>query len=61
VTNNAEWISDTGASRQFFAKKELLQVKGNPTTARVIGKWKILRKFTSSKLQSLSNVLYVPS
>ena len=33
----------------------------NSTTARVMGKWKILLKFTFSKLLSLSNVLYVLS
>ena len=33
---------------------------GNSTTARVMGKGKILLKFTSGKLRSLSNVLYVP-
>ena len=34
---------------------------GNSTTTRVMGKGKILLKFTSGKLLSLSNVLYVPS
>ena len=34
---------------------------GNFTTARIIDKGKILRKFTSGKLLSLSNALYVPS
>ena len=34
---------------------------GNSTTAKVLGKGKILLKFTSGKLLSLSNVLYVSS
>jgi len=34
---------------------------GNSTTAKVLGKGNILFKFTSSKLLSLSNVLYVSS
>jgi len=33
----------------------------NSTTARVMGKGKILLKFTSEKLLSLNNVLYAPS
>jgi len=33
----------------------------NFMTVRVMGKGKILLKFTSGKLLSLSNVLYVPS
>jgi len=35
--------------------------KGNSTTTRAMGQEKILLKYTSSKLLSLSNVLYVPS
>ena len=34
---------------------------GNSTPARVMGKGKILLKFTFGKLLSLSNMLYVPS
>ncbi|TYK04480.1 DEAD-box ATP-dependent RNA helicase 39-like [Cucumis melo var. makuwa] len=34
---------------------------GNSTTARALGKGKILLKLTSGKILSLSNVLYVPS
>jgi len=34
---------------------------GNSMAARVMGKRKILLKFTSDKLLSLINVLYVPS
>jgi len=34
---------------------------GNSTDARVMGKGKILLKFASGKLLSLTNVLYVPS
>ena len=72
MANSTEWNYDTGASRQFCANKELMQdfedvVDGecvhieNSTTTRVIGKWKILLKFTSSKLLCVSNVLYVLS
>jgi len=61
VTNNAEWIYDTGASRHFYAEKELMQdfedvaddecvYMKNYTTTRLIGKGKILLKFTSGKL-----------
>ena len=70
VANNAEWIYDTGALRHFYANKELMQdfedvpdgeyvYVENSTTARVMGKGKILLKSTSSKLLSLRNVLYV--
>ena len=62
----------TGASRHLCTNKELMQdfedvardeciYMGNSTTARVIGKGKILLKFTSDKLLSLSNVPYVLS
>jgi len=72
VANNAKWIYDTRASRHLCANKELIQdfedvIDGeyvymeNSTTARVIGKGEILLKFTSGKLLSLSNVLYVTS
>ena len=72
MANNVKWICDTGASRCFCANKELIQdfedaadgecvYVGNSTTARVMGKIKILLKFTFGKLLSLSNVLYVPS
>jgi len=72
VTNNAKWICDTRASTHFCANKELIQhfkdvtngecvYIGNSAIARVMGKRKILLKFTSAKLLSLSNVLYVPS
>ena len=71
MVNRAEWINDTGASRHFCANKELMQdfedvpdsecvYMGNSTTARVMGKGKILLKCTFGKLLSLSNVLYVP-
>jgi len=70
IANNAEWIYNTRASRHFYANKELIQhfedvvygecvYMGNSTTIRVIGKEKILVKFTFGKL--LSNLFYVPS
>jgi len=34
---------------------------GNATTARVIGKGKVLLKFTSEKSLCLNNVLFIPS
>ena len=34
---------------------------GNATMAGVMGKWKVLLKFTSGKALCLNNVLYVPS
>ena len=57
VTNNAEWIYDTGVSRHFCANKELMQdfknmtdgeyvYRENSVTARVVGKGNILLKFT---------------
>jgi len=72
VASNAEWIYDTGASRRFYANKELIKdfevvadgecvYMGNSTTARVICKRKILLKFTSGKLLLLSNTLHLPS
>ena len=55
----------------FCANKELMQdfedvidgeciYMGNPTIAKVIGKGNILLRFTSGKLLSLSNALFVP-
>ena len=72
MANNAEWIYNTRASRNYCANKELMQdfkdmtgsecvYMRNSTTTRVMGKGKILLKFTFGKLLSLSNVLYVPS
>ena len=67
-----KWIYGTGASTHLCANKEFMQdfkdvtdgecvYMRNSTTARVMGKGNILLKFTSEKLLSLSNVLYVPS
>ena len=72
VANIAEWIYNARVLRNFYANKKLMQdfedvVDGeyvymeNSTTARIMGKGKILPKFTSAKLLSLSNVLYAPS
>ena len=72
VHNLMEWILDSGASRHFCANRELMinfedvvdeqcVYMGNSSTTAVKGKGKILLKFTSEKLLSLSNVLFVPS
>ena len=67
-----EWILDSGALRHFCANKELMiyfedvvdeqcVYTGNSSTAAVKGKGKILLKFTSEKMLSLSNILFVTS
>ncbi|KAA0041580.1 ty1-copia retrotransposon protein [Cucumis melo var. makuwa] len=72
IENKTDWILDTGASRHFCTKRELLHdyedtadgecvFMGNSATAGVIGKGKVILKLTSGKTLSLSNVLYVPS
>jgi len=72
VGNEAKWIYDIGASRYFCANKEPIQdfkdmidgeciYMANSTTATVMDIGKILLKFTSGKLLSLSNVLYMAS
>ena len=69
VGNNAEWIYDTENSRHFYTKKELMQefedvvdeeyvYMENSTSARAMGKGKILLKFTCGKL---SNALFMSS
>jgi len=71
VSNSMEWILDTGATRHFYANKDLMHdfedapdgehvYMGNATTAGVMGKGKTLLKFTSEKSLCLNNVLYVP-
>ena len=68
VHNLSEWILNSGAFRFFCANKELMidfkQVAdgqcvymGNSSIATVKGKGKILLKFTSEKMLSLSNIL----
>ena len=70
--NLSEWILDSRASRHFCANKELMVdfeevadrqcvYMGNSFTAAVKGKGNILLKFTSGKMLSLRNVLFVPS
>ncbi|KAK9688757.1 hypothetical protein RND81_09G009000 [Saponaria officinalis] len=70
--NVAEWILDTGASRNFCADKGLFAefeevadgecvYMGNSSSAMITGKGKIFRKLTSGKTLALNNVLYVPS
>lgn len=72
VHNLSEWILNSGASRHVCANKELMidfeevadgqcVFMGNSSTAAIKGKGKILLKFTSGKILSLSNVLFVPS
>jgi len=72
VANSVEWVHNTGASRHFCSNKEPMQefkdvtygeciYMGNSMTARVMGEEKILVKFSSGKLLSLSNMLYMPS
>ena len=67
-----EWVYNNGASRHFFANKELMQdfkniaygeciYIGNSITNRVMAKEKIVLKLTSDKLLSLSNVLFMSS
>ena len=69
---STEWILDSGASRHFCANKELMidfedvahgqcVYMDNSSTATVKSKGKVLLKFTSGKMMSLSNVLFVPS
>lgn len=58
VSNSTEWILDTGATRHFCANKDLMHdfedapdgehvYMGNAATAGVMGKGKVLLKFTS--------------
>ena len=72
MSNSTEWILDTGATRHFCANKDLMHdfedtpdgehvYMGNAATAGVMGKGKVLLKFTSGKSLCLNNVLYVPS
>lgn len=72
VENKSDWVLDTGATRHFCKNKDLFHdfeeasegecvYMGNSSVAGVLGKGKILLKFTSGKTLCLSNVLYVPS
>ncbi|TYG70959.1 hypothetical protein ES288_D05G356500v1 [Gossypium darwinii] len=71
VENDIEWIVDTCASKHLCANREMFtkfenvvegeQVyMGNSSNPEVLGKGKILLKFTSGKIIALNNVLYVP-
>ena len=71
MQNLIEWILDFGASRHFCANKELMinfedvvdgqcVYMGNLYTVAVNGKGKVLLKFTSERLLSLSSVLFIP-
>ncbi|XP_070001881.1 uncharacterized protein [Nicotiana sylvestris] len=70
VANKTDWILDTCASRHLCANKELFHdfeesadgecvYMGNSTTARVMGKGKILLKLTFGKTLALNNVLFM--
>jgi len=71
VSNPTEWILDTGATRHFCVNKDLMHdfeevpdgehvFMGNADTTGVMGKGKVLLKFTSGKSLCLNNVLFVP-
>jgi len=72
VANCAKWIYGTGALRHLCSNKKLMHdfedvrdveciFMGNSGTARVMGKGKILLKFTSARLLSLIYMLFMPS
>ena len=72
MTNTTEWILDNGATRHFCTNKDLMHnfedvpdgehvFMGNATTTRVLGKGKVLPKFTYRKFLCLNNMFYVPS
>ena len=72
VSNSIEWIPNTSATRHLCANKDLMHdfedvldgehvFMGNAATAGVMGKGKILLKFTSGKSLCLNNVLFVRS
>ena len=72
MSNPTEWILDTGATKHFCTNKDLMHdfedvpdgehvFMGNAATTGVMGKGKVLLKFTSGKSLCLNNVLFVPS
>ncbi|GJW69483.1 hypothetical protein Tco_0123907 [Tanacetum coccineum] len=72
VEDKAMWIMDSGASRHICNNRGLFHefeegkdseciFMGNSHTAGVLGKGKLLLKFTLGKTLALNNVLYVPS
>jgi len=72
VSNPTECILDTEATKHFCANKDLMHdfedvpdgkhvFMGNAATSGVMGKGKVLLKFTSGKSLCLNNVLFVPS
>ena len=73
VTNVKYWVIDFGATRHICAdkdafvcylsmrNKEELVYLGDSQTTKVLGKWKILLKLTSSKTLAYNNVLHVPN
>ncbi|CAL8091268.1 unnamed protein product [Prunus armeniaca] len=71
VSNDNEWLIDTGATRHicgdknaFLTYQEILGGEqlfmGNASASAVVGKGKVLMKFTSGKELTLLDVLHVP-
>ena len=67
MSNPTEWIGDIGTIRHFCSNKELLHdfedvldgehvLMGNAATIGVMGKGKVLLKFTFGKSLCLNNV-----
>jgi len=72
VSNPTKWILDTGTTRHFYTNKVLMHdfedvpdgehiFIGSAATVRVMGKGKVLLKFTFGKSLCLNNVLFVLS
>jgi len=71
VTDNKGWWIDTGATRHICGDKSLFTTyeklcctkklyMGNALTSIVEGKGKVMLKWTSGKILSLSDVWHVP-
>ena len=72
VNNITDWVEDIGATRHicfskelFFNYEEVIDEEnvylGDSGTARVVGKGKVVLKFTSGKSLALHSVLHVPN
>ena len=73
VTNNKEWVVDSGATRHICASEksfstytpiedgEEVVYLGDSRTTNVLGKVKVRLKLTSGKILALSEVLHVPN
>lgn len=59
VDGNKDWVIDSGATRHIYKGEEVIYF-GDSRSTLVLGKGKILLKFTFGKTFSLSNVLHVP-